>query len=141
MIKIFDDYNRTPEKFILDQSQLQLRESRRQAKLTSEIPVADHPREADPGVRTFELTSSMYGTLMGTTAMKNLIDQQWQNATTSASQYGFMVHQRFDTSSTSCWLTIDTKHRTFRIDMIVGTSTTKLSESKEHFRFEWNFRE
>ena len=126
---------------MLNQSQLQLRKSRRQVESTSQITLAHHSREIDSSVRTFELTSPMYGTLMGTTAMTNLLDQRWQNARTSASQYGFMAHQRFDTSSTSFWLTIDTKKRIFCIDMIIGTNSSTLSESKQHFRFEWNFRE
>jgi hypothetical protein len=129
--KILRDYSLRQEKLILRETQLQLKRPQPQVPSKTQTNIVNNSQKTDPDISTFKLSSAMYGTLIGTAAMRNLIDQNWKNEATPISQYGCIVHQRFDTPLQSSSLTIDTKKRTFSINL----------ELKRHFRFVWNFRE
>ncbi len=106
-----------------------------------QIGDAQFTQNTEPDLFTFDLESVMYGTLIGITAMRNLVDHRCENAAVPSSTYGYIVHQRLDTLSKRSLLTIDTKQKKFFIDLLLIENTTRWPKLAGKFRFEWNFRE
>ncbi|UJR11158.1 hypothetical protein I4U23_015339 [Adineta vaga] len=90
-------------------------------------------------IHTFSLTSLMYGTLIGTAAMQNIIDQSTRNERKTISTYGYIIHQILNRLLVSSTLNIDTKARKFSIDISLRQNTAEQRCIQAKYRFEWNF--
>ncbi|CAF3858814.1 unnamed protein product, partial [Rotaria magnacalcarata] len=139
--EILSVYSRTPEKFKLFGSQLQVNAVKLPVPPKTQTDDTQSTREIDSHLFTFTLDSVMYGTLIGMAAMRNLVDERCENATASTSTYGYIVHQHFNTMPGSYLLSIDTKQKKFYINVNVIEKTEKWPKFTGNFRFEWSFRD
>jgi len=83
----------------------------------------------------------MYGTLIGTGAMHNLVQPQSADEEKFTSTYGYIVHQSLNRQVHSTSLKINTKERKFFIDHTVKREGTQGHGLVDTFRLEWKFRE